>query len=488
MVRSAGEGTVSERVRQRRGIAPAAMVIAAALASPAGAAPPLLLLSHSAAESEDARNYAAYVARGLGSAAPLHGDRLARVIETTLSGSPGASVWPPELRPRVAAARGRFLEGEYVEAIAALERLRDEIAAVPALVASQSALRDLQFEVLIHLAYAYLRAEQGERARETSVELVRSFPDREISLAKYGPELARFIHGVRQAMQRWRSGGLHVSSEPRGCVIFVNERYAGVSPVHLAALAPGRYRIYAQRGEQQGRVHTVEVRSGIDHVLKIDFGLDSALRTTPFVGLRYPHVAALRAREARDAAAVGRALGVETVVLVGFRRHQGRRSLQGTVIAAGAGSVVRSAMVVLEPAPPPAALAALGRFLVAGEPASGEARVAVIVHQIGAAGEPADLEARARRGRSAGFAIGGVGIAALGVGVALLAIHGQGVDCPPTPGAVCRTTRNTLAAGAVTAGLGAAATTAGAILVYRYRASRVQLRAAGLGVALAGEF
>jgi hypothetical protein len=485
-----GEGRVLRSRLQHRGAAVLGL-LTLGIASAAEAAPPVLLLSHSVSDADDARNYAAYVARGLGPAAPLFGERLARTLSDEHSLDPGRLEWPTNLKARVADARTQFLEGQYVDAIAALEALREEISSVPALVASQAGVRDLAFEVQLHLAYAYLRADQKENAHALVGELLRSFPDREISLARHGPELARFIRSVRQAMQKGTRGALHVSTDPRGCVVFVNERYAGVSPVHLTSLAPGRYRIYTQRGERHGRIHRVEVKAGVDHIVKIDFNLDSVLQTTPFVGLRYPNDAAMRAREARDGAAVGRALGVETVVLLGFRRHQGRKSLQGTVLAAGAGRVVRSAMVVLEPAPAPAALAALGRFLVAGEPAAAEAKIAVIIHEAGAPTEPPpDPVARARRLRILGWSLGGVGVAALAAGIALLAVHGQGVDCPSSPGAECRSTRNTLAPGVVAAGLGAALATTGGILVYRFRAGRaaVAVRTSGAAVALTGEF
>ena len=116
---------------------------------------------------------------------------------------------------------------------------------------------------------------------------------------------------------------------------------------------PGRYRVYVQKESRGvGRTHEVEVTAGATRRLVVSWGLDAALRTTPFVGFAFASEAQRRKSEAPLATAVARAIGASSVVVVGVRPFEGRRALVGTVLSPGTAKPLRSAALALEPVEP----------------------------------------------------------------------------------------------------------------------------------------
>jgi hypothetical protein len=428
----------------------------------ATAAPAILLLSHAADEAGDARDYAEFLARSLGEKAPVHGAALRRRVESRLSLSAGPRTLTADIRGRVDRGRRLFIEGEFTRAIAELEGVRDTLLGATGLLTADASLRDALYQTLLVQAHAHHRAGDRDRATDLIAEAVRSFPEREISVAQHGPELAKLYGGVRREMARHARGTLHVSTRPAGCLVFVNERYVGLSPARVPDLYPGRYRVYVQQAHARGRVHLAEV-NGVDHLIQIDFALDSVLQTEPYLGLRFPEQRTLRENEVPYGAAVGRALDAATVLLVGFRRQQGRRILHGAAVSSATGRVIRSAMVVLEPSPPsPATLQALGRFLVEGGEGHG------LLIEAGESPTGAADGESAARGR--GFFSArvfkwlslGAAIAGLAAGIPLLVLDGRGTCETSVESQRCPEAYQTAAAGiALTAAGGLAAGAAG---------------------------
>ena len=182
------------------------------------------------------------------------------------------------------------------------------------------------------------------------------------------------------------------------------------------------------------------------------------LRSRPYVGLMYGSEEERRAKEARDAAMVARALDAPQVLLLGFHEHQGRRALQGALISADTGRVLRSGLVALEPAAPSAqTLQALGQFLVDGK-ASDE----VIVRSASWWAAPKPDQGDAGGGlfsaRVLRWVLLGTAVGCAGAGIPLLAIHGQ----PSCGQDKCPEEYDTLAPGvALVAAAGAAAVASG---------------------------
>jgi hypothetical protein len=423
----------------------------------------ILLLSR-AGTDEDVSHYVEFLLGTLGERAPLHGAALARQIESRLSAGPGP-LERVDLASTVARGRRLFLEGEFPAAIDTLESARRALRGRTALVAADPQLRDAMHSALLLLAHAHLRNDQRDKARSRIIEALRSFPDRDLSLVQHGPELAAFFREVRRELGRQRQATLHVATRPAGCSVFVNERYVGLSPVRVAGLYPGRYRIYLQRGQELGRVSHVRL-SGVDRLVQIHFGLDTALRTDAAPSLRFTDAAAQRRHEAPYAAAVGKALEAPSVLLLGVRRHQGRKALYGATVSAATGAVARAAMVLLEPAPAPPAMQALGRYLIAGEEG---AAVIVLADDRGQARPPRPgfFSARVFKWIALGAAV-----AALASGITLVVLHGRGTCGEP---GTCPDRYNTLVAGAtLTAAGGAAAVTSGVLFYLDARRPRAE--------------
>jgi hypothetical protein len=144
----------------------------------------------------------------------------------------------------------------------------------------------------------------------------------------------------------------------------------------------------------------------------------------------------------------------------------GRRALQGTLIGADTGRVVRSGLVALEPAAPSTrTLQALGQFLVDGK-TSGEVivRGGGLVGPSPGAGEAAGdaaggglFSARVMRWVLLGTAVG-----CAGAGIPLLALHGQ----PSCGQDKCPEEYDTLAGGVVLVAAAGAAAVASGVMFY----------------------
>lgn len=439
-----------------------------ALSAPARAERPVMLHSFTGAPSEDARYFVDYVARGLGKDAPLHGDALRQRIEASLSRTAGSTEPPPRIKHLVEEGRRQFIEGEFDKAIAELERARELLMSKVAVVASDQTLRDALHKTLLVLAHALLRTKQGERATELVGQAIRSFPDRDLSMIRYGPDLVAFYKKVRREMDRQPRGTLTISTRPEKCLVFLNERFVGLSPARVVDLYPGRYRVYVQRPREPGRIHLATVNGG-DHQLTVDFDLDRVLTTEPLVGLRFPGQASLEQNEVRQAASVARALDAPMAIVMGIRQHNGRRVLQGTAVSPDTGRVIRSGMVALEPAAPsPDTLKALGLFLVVGKPGDGIIVAGGAIASAGPASTPVaepDTGPGFFSARVFKWVTLGAAVAGLAAGVTLIVLDGRGT-CDAPEGALCRQTYETMTPGIVLTALGGAAAVGSGVLFW----------------------
>ena len=424
---------------------------------------PIALESYAGAPPGDARYFVDYLLRSMGQQAPLHGARLRQRIEANLSRSPGTIEPPRNIKHLVEDGRRLFIEGQFMDAVAQLEQARETLMGTVALVASDQTLRDALYKSLMVLGHCYLRLKQPDRATEMVSQAVRSFPDRDLSMVRYGPDLVTFYKKVRRELDRQPRGTLAISTRPEKCLVFLNERFIGLSPTRAVDLYPGRYRVYVQRPKEPGRTHLANVNGG-DHQISIDFALDRVLRTEPFVGLRFTDRQGMERDEARYAAAVARGVEASTAILLGFRRYQGRRVLQGTAVSADTGRVIRSGMVALEPAAPsPATIKALGLFLVSGKQGSG-----IIVHG-GAAQAPPPQERDDGPGvfsaRVFQWVTLGVAVAGLASGITLIALDGKGTCDAPVNG-LCPESYRTMAPGIALTVLGGTAAVGSGLLFW----------------------
>lgn len=433
------------------------------------AAPAIILESHSGERPRDTPYTLEFLTRTLDPSSARSGAPLREAIEKRLSRPAGPMEAPAGIRGQVEEGRRQFIEGEFTRAIAQLEEARALLMQHSAVLAANQNLRDLSYKALLYLAHAYLRTRQQDQAARTVKEAIRSFPDREISLARYGPELARLYREARRTLGVEGLGSLTIETQPGECLVFLNERYVGLSPVRLEGLFPGDYRVYLQRPGAQGRVHGARVSPRGHHRLSFSFLLDRTLRSSAFAGLHFADRQEKATHEIPLALKVAAALDADQIMLFEFDRLRGRRVLRGRLIQAPSGSVARSALVFLDPRPPaPAALKSLGRLLVEGrvDPAEGFLVLRRAPAPDGlAAGQPQQASPGFFSARMQRWITLGAAVVSLGAGATLLAMHGQGT-CDSAEGVRCEHNYSTMAPGIVLTSVGALSACASALFFY----------------------
>jgi hypothetical protein len=162
--------------------------------------------------------------------------------------------------------------------------------------------------------------------------------------------------------------------------------------------------------------------------VRIDWGLDAAIRTQKFVGLVFGDETTRNELEAERAIAVAQQLGFGGVVVLGIREHEGRRAILGSLLSIDTGKTLRSAAVVIEPTlPAEDTLRGLARFLAGGKAVPG------VIVPTATASEEIVARPSARSDRRAGsrawkwLALGS-GIAVAGTGAWLIHIDGPIID------------------------------------------------------------
>lgn len=307
----------------------------------------------------------------------------------------------------------KYLAGEFAGAVDLLRPALDRLTANPASLAQEPSLRDVEHKALVGLALAHKRLGHADEAARYMAELVRSFPDKDISRAVYGPEAVDLYRGVKAELERQGMGTLRVEVDDAEVVVFVNERYDAVSGAARQVL-PGTYRVYTQKGTTPGRMRTIEVASGREAQVFVSWRFDLALRTGPeFVGFVFGSADERQKYEATYAIAVARALGAPRVVTLTIDTYQGRRALIGQVLPIDGGRPSRMAVLALEPVDPgDEQVRGLARFLAGGQAMPG---LILPPESQGRADVPAPWYADRW-----GWAIAGGGLVAAGVGVGYL--------------------------------------------------------------------
>lgn len=457
-----------------------------AIPAQAQARPTILLESHAGARPGAAGGYMALLARSLGSRGLLVGEALRQRVEAERWFPAGPATEPAGVRALVKDGRRQFIKGDHARAIATLEKARRSLLASTRVMAADQSLRRSLHGTLLILAHAYLRRKETRLATEHIEEVIRSFPDRELSLVKHGPDLAAFYKKVRQQLRRTSRGALSVITSSEGCLVFVNERFVGMSPVRVPELYPGRYRVHVQRPQRPGRVHVITM-SGKDIELQVDLPFHSALVTRPRVGFRFDSPGALKRWESSYAASLARALGARSVIVVGTRGRTGVHTLAGSLVSAATGKTVRSASVALKASTPSLQrIEALGRFLVDGEaspklgdvfpahlarrvlrPASGPSTA--VDSRSAFAAPPADHDPLDVRSSPLGvvkWVALGVSVAVLAGGITLLAMDGQAVPCDLPEGVLCPERYTSKTPGAILIAAGGSVAAAAGFLFY----------------------
>jgi hypothetical protein len=360
-----------------------------------------------------------------------------------------------------------YIAGKLEGAIDECERGVELLMSRPATMVREQMLRDDLHKGLVVMSMANSRLSRDEALEESMGEFLRSFPDKDIPRASYGPEGVKLYHRLNKRLNEKLSKGTLQIAAGNGVMVYVNERHIGIGSQELELL-PGRYRVYTQRVDKPGRVHLVDVEAGRKRTLVVDPALDAALRTDTFVGFSFPTEEKRAELEERAARQLGKAIGAKKIVLVGFQKVKGQDSIVVTMVEMerkGPSSAARVA-IPEDSAPSAKQLRALAAFVVGDGPPTAAIEVLHTAPMVGASDDeaaPGGLTLRSSveepnsgissAWRWTSWVAGG---AAIGVGGYLISIDGDGT-CELLPGQVaCPDVYETLVPGIATAAGGVA--------------------------------
>lgn len=388
-------------------------------------------------------------------------EEVGKLYEAQVSTPAVRSDLPADFVARVEAGYRLWLEGSFREAKDTLTPLVRVAHANPGLIAAESALSAALFRALVALAMSHHRLGEDPDAWAVMAELLRSF-ETEVARSQFGSEAGDLYQRTKKSAKERGYGSLRVRSLDDAAAIIINERIAKVGEVERTDLLPGHYRVLAQRGKELGRVFTVEIKPGTRAEVVLDPQLEATVVTSPqWTGLAFRDRADREHREVEAAARFASALGAVGVIVVGTELRNHKLVAYGALINAATGKELRRASVSVDSLPPPQRLQALARFLTGDEPA-GEG---VDVHRPGEphGADTAALATRVRPEQPIGprrwgawrwLALGGA-VVSVSAGAGLVAIDGSCSSSPPG-GQVCRDVYDTRTAGFAIGGVGLA--------------------------------
>lgn len=278
---------------------------------------------------------------------------------------------PVDFGPQVEKGHKAWISGNFSESIQTLQPLVQKAHENPgAFAQNQQHLRDKLFKALVGIAVSQLKMGDPGGAKATFGELLRSFPDQQVSRSVYGPDVAASYEATKKELGALERGTLIVTLTGDTGPIYLNEKFENVGRVSRADLYPGEYRIFAAPAKGLTRMHRVTIAPGETSTLTIDTGFDLALQAHPeWVGLQFASAQERTDYEALYATKLAKALGKDSVIVVGIDQADGRPSLVGAIVDMVNQKDLRRASLALEPAP--ASMVGLAKFLTSGEEAAG---------------------------------------------------------------------------------------------------------------------
>jgi hypothetical protein len=321
---------------------------------------PILIESYEGDRAADAGTLLAPVYAELEHRGYVGGDALVDVVRTKLSSDPG-QLTPNQLvetQKSVERAYEKLVDGDYTASFDASTKALDQYRSAPALLAHEDAVRSLEQKALLLAARSAQALGRNDDAFKWMAEEIRSFPGQRPNGAEFDPSVGALYRQVSDELARQGHGTLEVSVSDPAAVIFVDERFVGTGHAKLDDAAPGRYRIYVDKGEQRGRVHTVDLAPHGSSNVSIAWEVDGAVTTGP----GYVAVAA-HGDDLAGAIQLSRSLGAPRLAVIGIRTVGGRRAVVGYSVHVE--SQTRSyAAIQIEPlAPPEDTMRRLGALL-----------------------------------------------------------------------------------------------------------------------------
>jgi hypothetical protein len=439
----------------------AVLVLAAAPARAGG----IVLQSYTGDRPADADRLLSPILDELAARGFSTGDTLARTYESQVSRTAlTPSGLPSDFAAQVDRGQRAWVSGKFDDAIKILTPLVDLAHANTGAFARDQSLREPLRKAMIELALSHQRTGDPTATRATFAEILRAFPDTQLSGATYGPEAAELFEQVHRETLTSGRGKLAVTVADDRQVVFVDETFLAVGAT-TTELAPGEYRVVTLLEQRPSRSHRVVIRKGEDTTVAIDAVLDRVVHTTGWTGFSFASEPERDSHESAFGAAFARSVGATAVAVIGIDQVRGRGAIVGSLVSLQTGREIRRASIALEPDPSTERLKALARFLAGDEPAAGlevslpvaGAKTAPPAGGDDGDSEPPHDDGQTRGGRWGGWKwiTGGSAVTALGVGGVLVAIDGR-CSMTPMPGRLCDNVYNTMTPGLVVLGTGVA--------------------------------
>ncbi len=317
-----------------------------------------------------------------------------------------AGALTPERRASLDEARKKGIEyldkADAANAIKALQAAESKYRASIAAPGADEALRRSYLDVLVQLATAHIIAKDNDAAREVFRNVVTSFgPSAPITDDEYRPDVVAIFQSVVTEMKKMPQGSVDVASSPLGARVLLGGIDRGETPVQVGNLIPGVYSLRLTQGSSTSMLHRVRVDASKSTKISIDLQFESHLVLDDgAAGLTYKDLDEARSRIGVDALAIGRAMEVNIITVVGVVD----RKLHAFIVDVASGKVTQS---------PATSVPQIG--------VSKRAVTRIVNGIIGKAdtgpvGEEGDKKAWYTS--VPGWAVGGAGVVALGVGLA----------------------------------------------------------------------
>lgn len=349
------------------------LVFTAVLVPTSALADSIAIESYAGARPADSEKLLAPIFDELDGRGFASGRQLEQRVASRVSSAPAvlSETRVAEAKKFVSSGSDQFSNGAFDSAIKELQHGLKILDSAPVTRALDQKLRDVRFRGLVFLSLAHGRRGEPAAATRAMAELARSYPDKQVSRAQYGPEARDLYMKVTRELKKQGLGVLHVKVDDARTVVFVNERYAGVGKVSLRDLPSGRYRVFVQQGDVRGRLHTVDVAPGSEATVSITWLAESTLRTDEtHVSFVFAEEAGRSKSENAESVRLTRLINASSVIVLSIRDYNGQRSIVGSYLAVDSSKPIRTAAISVDPVVPSEdKLRAMGRFLAGDEAA-----------------------------------------------------------------------------------------------------------------------
>lgn len=379
-----------------------------------------------------------------------------------------------ELTARLEAGVRSYLLGKFRLAAQQLEAALAVAHRNPLLLVADPSSRQWMTQALVSLALTRARLGDSTRATATLAEQIRSYPELPVTHAAFGSRGDALYTRARRALESEPRGGLMVDVSNADARIYINEVGRGRGGAFVSDVLPGSYRVLIVL-HGKARRYRVSVHGNAQTRLLLDWDEESRFSLgSGWAGLELSGLSGAAAESALRARA--RRLQFHDVLYVGIAPSPSGDELWGAVYQRGTGRRLRRAQLPVT-STGPRQLEELAATLLGGDyvelpPTDAPPRLA---RADGAPdGDPDRAPRRThvapplergqgerRLPRILGWALGGLGVLAIGGGVVIAVA--QEPTCTPTGS--CRRDPSTVAWAAASIASGLVSCGVGALLV-----------------------